>query len=94
MAKQSFDFGFPLPMAGECWLDSVIGSYNPAPDFCEPFVKNGGGAPKGLSQREHVTWALLQEHPWADALLKCDPDNVEAVNFEINNPPETVDAGC
>ena len=36
-----------------------------APDLQEPFVKEGGGAPKGLSPFEHVEWAKTLTHPFA-----------------------------
>ena len=54
-ACQADDFGFPLPSPDEGWLNVLVGDdARCSPDVGMPFVAHGGGAPKGLSHREHV----------------------------------------
>ena len=93
MALQSEDFGFPLPMVGDSWLNYVVGDLAlHAPDMVDPLVFRGEGAPKGLSHREHVMWALQQPHPWQGSLSVDCLDLDLALEFEIKTLPGEIDA--
>jgi len=92
MALHSEDFGFPLPMVGDSWLNYVVGDMAwHAPDLVDPLVFRGEGAPKGFSHREHVSWALQQPHPWQGSLSLDCPDLDLALEFEIKSRPEEID---
>lgn len=103
MAIADEDVGLPFLQVPGCEFSRVPGGDNGsndaddieddmvAADPDEPFVRNGGGAPKGLSHREHVAWALSQEHP--QKYLKTDiaPELSAAVEFEITTNPTDID---
>jgi len=43
-----------------------VQEWETCPDQQQPYVPNGGGAPKGLSQMEHYVWACTQPHEFED----------------------------
>ena len=55
-------------------LPLMVQEWTECPDQRQPFVPNGGGAPKGLSQMEHYAWACPQAHEFDLA----QPDGYDA----------------
>ena len=56
------------------------------------YVPWGNGAPKGLSNEEHLTFGMLQSHPEDEEFGKeILPDLREAVRFEIEHELEEID---
>ena len=55
-------------------------------------VPNGLGAPRGLNQEEHVSWAAQIEHPGRYEIdADLDVDLRAALEFECSNVPEAID---
>ena len=91
-AAACVDFGVPSPGPEACWVNEVVDdSLHWAPDVWHPLVDTGGGAPKGLSQREHCAWALLQDHPWSAGVPCNNAELKAAVEFECMNEPGDID---
>ena len=69
--------------AGICWDDAA--------DIKNIFRKNGGGAPKGLTQEEHTQWGLIQEHPLNKQDGMLSDEVKQALKDECGNPVEELD---
>ena len=62
------------------------------PDLDSPFVPNGLGAPKGLSVSEHVLFGVRFPHPDAEHQELLPQRASDAVNFELLQGSEFIDA--
>lgn len=63
------------------------------PDPVTPVVPHGAGAPRGLSEIEHVAWAKCQKHVLSHCLSRPISKQVkEAVEFEAYTDLEEIDA--
>lgn len=90
MAQGAVDDGCPLPDPGIGGNVSTGSMDNPPVDVLDPFVRHGLGAPKGLTQREHVAWATNL----TDFMAKqtdIDQDLKRCMDFEIEHLPEDID---
>lgn len=59
------------------------------------FVRDGGGAPKGLSEGEHYAWAQSCVHPGEleSEAMQNVPDNfMSVVEYEIHHEPDEIDS--
>ena len=61
---------------------------DPVDDPLLDLVRNGGGAPKGLSKEEHCAWSLLQEHPLVTKEVKVADSLLAALEFERDQDPQ------
>ena len=91
MAEGAIDDGFPLP---EPPPGGNLGTGSwpvPPADVLNPFVWRGLGAPKGLTQREHIAWAQQQHHSLelADSI---DDELLLCLQFEVDHSATEVDA--
>ena len=58
-----------------------------------PFVPQEGGAPAGLSEREHFEWARWQTHPMQVKMenMNVDDDVKDATKREITTPEQEIE---
>ena len=61
-----------------------------APNHEFPFVRDGGGAPRGLTPVEHFAWAAGQKAQHKERFLS--PDLIKAVRYEVRHTAEQIDS--
>ena len=98
-AVASMDAGFPLPwhcepgggfLAGVSREGSVRGQQLPS-DVQAPFVQDGLGAPKGLTQMEHVLWATKLDYPLAGVGESIDEELLGTLEFDAECSVKEID---
>eukprot|EP00972_Heterocapsa_arctica_P107411 15820862-Heterocapsa_arctica.AAC.1 len=90
MALASRDQGVPIDggSASASWDGEEADE--PAADVLDPFVWRGLGAPKGLSEQEHVVWASGLRQPCVEEGVQLDDDLKDALRYEVGNEPEAI----
>ena len=93
LRRKALANGEPVPMAlDEHEGAGLMEAYCHLTEFADPWclgcglVDWGNGAPRGLTKKEHISYAIQQPHPLQGPLkTRATPDLVEAVRFELDH---------
>ena len=88
MAVPEHTFGHPV--YGLTWEHPLLRA-SAGSGSVPSFVPRGNGAPKGLSQRAHFSWARTQGHHADDILARVDQAVPSAVHYELTHETEDID---
>ena len=88
MAVPEHTFGHPL--YGLTWEHPLLRA-SAGSGSVPSFVPRGNGAPMGLSQREHFSWARMQVHPSDDISAQVDHAVRNAVHYELTHDIQDMD---